>query len=230
MSLRLTLGWDRRVSSTTTAGLPGRCCRFQCNQRSSHAAHAAAAQVAGSDSGATASATASGISTAAGAATACSARAEVAGGVLPYDLSIFTASCEVVDASVVLSDGSAAAADASAAEEAGGALDSAGWGGLVPAPRCTASVRSSETRADAELSRSSSRLVGCRLVRKVVAWRFERMSVWKRPERITSSSIVTGSGRERGMSPAGARGRHSAAFDPWFTPQQRGTLTATVVH
>eukprot|EP00964_Phaeocystis_antarctica_P058411 scaffold34647_cov66-Phaeocystis_antarctica.AAC.2 len=217
MSLRLTLGWDRRVTSTTTAGLPGRCCRFQCNQRSSHAAHAAAAvQVAGSDSGsdsgATASATASGISTAAGAAIACSARAEVAGGVLPYDLSIFTASCEVVDASVVLSDGSAAAADASAAEEAGGALGSAGWGGLVPAPRCTASVRSSETRADAELSRSSSRLVGCRLVRKVVAWRFERMSVWKRPERITSSSIVTGSGRERGMSPAGARARHFGAF------------------
>ena len=143
---------SHRVSSSTTAGLPGRCCRFQCNQRSANAAHAAAVQVAGSDSGATASGTTS-VSTAAGATTACAARAEVAGGVLPYDLSIVTASCEVVNASVVFSD-SAAAADVSTVEEAGGALDSAGRGGLAPAPRCTFCQKQRDTRGRIEQNRN----------------------------------------------------------------------------
>ena len=130
--------------------------------------------------------------TATGTAAACSARAaEVAGAVLPSDLSLFAPSPEAVNAAASLTDGSAAAAEASAADGTGGARGCAGSGSLARAPRCTASVRSSETRADAELSRSSSRLVGCRLIRKVVAWRFERMSVWKMPERITSSRIVT---------------------------------------
>jgi len=175
ISLLLTLGWGRRVSSCTTAGLPGRCCTFQCNQWSSNAAHAAAVQVAGSDSGATS------VSTAAGAATACAARAEVAGGVLPYDLCIFTASCEVVNASVVLSDGSAAAADASAVEEAGGALDSAGRGGLVPAPRCTASVRSSEKRAD-EQNRTEMRQTGTQVTRRAVEIVIKARGLQTRPE------------------------------------------------
>ena len=39
------------------------------------------------------------------------------------------------------------------------------------------------------------------------------MSVWKMPERITSSSIVTGSGKERGIRRLDAAGSRRAALD-----------------